>query len=223
MESLTSYFSGGLSVVLVSFRWKLTVMPSHSVVNSKGRWPTKTNINCSPVNRNKAQFVQLYERPVHQTSLICIPEFLLQVQKYVIPSLESTHTSIESQESHGHADSLVSQHLGQDGAWHVASSTCSSSWNWCGRPQPCWPWARYAASWPGEHAATAAVCNQPRRSQHRAAHLRAMDSVRPRAALPANSLPCSNMGDHPQLPGPRPTGICFLRISLESIWMSSCT
>ena len=40
--------------------------------------------------------------------------------KNVIPSLESTHTSVKSQESHRHADSLVSQYLGQDGTRHVA-------------------------------------------------------------------------------------------------------
>lgn len=85
--------------------------------------PQKTiepSVSCSPLNRNKAEVGKLYKRPVHQTTLICIPEFLFQVQKYVILSLENTHAGVEGRDGHGRGDSLVAQHLGQDGARRAA-------------------------------------------------------------------------------------------------------
>lgn len=81
---------------------------------------TESSVSCSPVNRNEAKVGQLDQGPVHQTSLICIPEFLFQVQKYVIISLENAHTDVESREGHGSAERLVAQHLSQDGARRAA-------------------------------------------------------------------------------------------------------
>lgn len=128
-------FSAGLSTVLSSHRRRKVNTDGNISLPLCSEQPSnmahtkpESSVSYSPLNRNKAKVGQLFKRSVHHTTLICIPEFLCQVQKYVILSMENTYTGVEGWDGHKGANHLISQHLCQDGVWREARQCQCHQW-----------------------------------------------------------------------------------------------